>query len=65
MKDKGYIFRVIRHASFGRLFKVIGDVHERSGKSRIATFFDILYCMKKYGAGYFDYYLMHNMGKDR
>lgn len=67
MKDKGYIFRVIRHASFGRMNKVIKDVHERSGKSRIATFFDILYCMKKYGAGYFDYeiFAFYNLNKEQ
>ena len=33
----------------------IDRVHEKSGKNRIATFFDIVQCSLRYGAGYYDY----------
>ena len=67
MLDKGYIFRVLKHASFGKMNKVISEVHKRSGKNRIAIFFDMLYCAKKYGAGYYDYeiFAFYNLNKEQ
>lgn len=64
---KGYIFKILAHASFGKMKEAINTVHERSGKSRIATFFDMLYCAKKYGAGYYDYqiFAFYNLNKEQ
>ena len=50
-----YLKRVTRGASFGRMKEAIELVHERSGKNRVLTFFDMLGCTLKYGAGYNDY----------
>ena len=64
---KGYIFKILAHASLGKMFEAVKTVHERSGKSRIATFFDMLYCAKKYGAGYYDYqiFAFYNLNKEQ
>lgn len=51
----GYKLRVLKQASFGKFFDVVNTAHQRSGKSKIACFFDILHCMKKFDAGYYDY----------
>ena len=50
-----YIFRIIAHASPKKLFGAVKTCHERSGKSSIKIFFDMLSCTRKYGAGYYDY----------
>lgn len=50
-----YIFRVLRGASFQKLFSVIDRVHEKSGQNRVFTFFDMINCALRYGAGYHDY----------
>ena len=50
-----YIFRVLAHASLGKMKTAVKTCHERSGKSSAKIFFDMLYCAKKYGAGYYDY----------
>lgn len=53
--EKGYITRVLRQASFAKMKEAIDAVHERSGKSRAATFFDMVWCTLRYGSGYYDY----------
>ena len=50
-----YYMRVCKGASFEKFFKVLDNAHERSGKNKIYLFFDMLHCMKRYGAGYKDY----------
>lgn len=50
-----YFFRVLGGASFKKMGKAIDTVHEKSGKSKFTTFFDMLGCSMKYGAGYNDY----------
>lgn len=64
---KGYIFKVLAHASFSKMNGAIKAVHERSGKSRVSIFFDMLYCAKKYGAGYYDYqiFAFYNLNKEQ
>ncbi len=54
MKFK-YLMRVLDGASFRKMGKAIDVVHEKSGKSKFTTFFDMLGCSIKYGAGYNDY----------
>lgn len=50
-----YITRVLGGASFKKMQSAINIVHEKSGKSKFTTFFDMLCCSIKYGAGYNDY----------
>ena len=67
MADKGYIFRVLKNASFGKMRTAIKNVHEKSGKNSIAIFFDMLMCAKRYGAGYYDYQIFqfYNLNKEQ
>lgn len=51
----GYLTRVLGGASFKKMGKAIDVVHEKSGKSKFTTFFDMLGCSVRYGAGYNDY----------
>ena len=51
----GYKLRVLRKASFGKFFDVVKTASERSGKSKAYCMTDMLGCMRKYGAGYYDY----------
>lgn len=51
----GYLKRVLGGASFKKMQDAINVVHEKSGKNKITTFFDMLGCGLKYGAGYNDY----------
>ena len=55
MRDVGYIFRVLKHASFKKMFEAIDRVHERSGRGKFAIFCDMVWCSLRYGAGYYDY----------
>lgn len=50
-----YIKRVLGGASFKKMKAAINVVHEKSGKNKILTFFDMIFCAIKYGAGYNDY----------
>lgn len=59
MKDKGYLLRVIKNASFKKLFETVDVVHQRSGKSKIAILFDMAWCILRYGAGYYDYQIFN------
>ncbi len=51
----GYLGRILGGASFKRMKHTIDEVHEKSGKNKVATFFDMIGCGIKYGAGYNDY----------
>ena len=50
-----YILRVLRGASFKKLFTVIDRIHEKSGQNKFYTLLDIINCAIRYGAGYHDY----------
>lgn len=50
-----YILRLVREASFQKMAACIEDVHLRSGKQKPVIFLDMVGCMLKYGAGYYDY----------
>ncbi len=50
-----YYLRVLKGASLGKFFKVIDNAHKRSGKGKVYIFFDTLFSMIRYGAGYNDY----------
>lgn len=51
----GYIRRVLGGASFKKMQDAINVVHEKSGKSKFTTFWDMIGCSLRYGAGYNDY----------
>ncbi len=50
-----YMLRVFSGMRFKKLGDCINRVHEKSGKNKVATFFDIINCAIRYGAGYYDY----------
>ena len=55
MAEKGYLRRVLKNASFKKLSETIKTVHQRSGKSKLAIFFDMAWCTLRYRSGYYDY----------
>ena len=50
-----YYLRVFKGASFDKFFKAVDKAHDKSGKSKLICMLDILYSMKRFGAGYNDY----------
>lgn len=63
-----YLARVASGVSFQKLNHILDLVHEKSGQNRVYTFFDVLWCAARYGAGYYDYmqFGFYNMnGKQR
>lgn len=62
-----YIFRIIAHASPKKMFSAVKTCHERSGKSSVKIFFDMISCARKYGAGYYDYqiFAFYNLTKEQ
>lgn len=65
-KIKYFISRIFS-MNLGQMFRKIGEVHKKSGKSRIVIFFDMIICGMKYQAGYMDYALfeMYNLNKEQ
>lgn len=57
MKYLFYKLKAIFRMNYKSFFKTIKLVHERSGKSRIFIFFDIIRCQIKFGSGHNDYRL--------
>lgn len=55
MEKLRYLTRVISGIRFDKLNRVLEKIKEKSGQSKVYTFFDILVCAAKYGAGYYDY----------
>ncbi len=55
MKRVRYLIKVFRGASLQKLAKVIDRIHQKTHKSKVFLFFDILYCAIRFGAGYNDY----------
>lgn len=50
-----YYFNLLFHMNFKNMFTAIDKIHERSKKSRLIIFFDMIICSIKYQAGYMDY----------
>ena len=48
-----YLTRVLSGVRFDKLNNVLEKIKEKSGQSKIYSFFDILVCAAKYGAGYY------------
>ncbi len=63
-----YVARVLSGVRFEKMNYVMGIVKEKCGQSKLRSFFDILWCAARYGAGYYDYVMFgfYNMnGKQR
>lgn len=56
MGKVSYLIKRISKMNYGNMFKTIDLVHEKSGKSKFTTFFDMVYSGLRFGAGYVDYY---------
>ena len=50
-----YKLGVLKNASFDKFMEVIDELHRRTGKSKAFLIADVLRCMKKFDAGYYDY----------
>ena len=54
-----YILRVLSGARFGKMNEAMNNVKKNSGQSKFRTFFDMIGCTIRYGAGYNDYDILH------
>lgn len=63
MNTPKYILRVLSGVRPKKLFAVVDKVNKKTGKNKIAIFFDIINCAIRYGAGYYDYdiFAFYNM----
>lgn len=52
-----FLSKRIAKMDYKGFFDVIDRIHEKTGKSKIVLFFDIIHCGIKYQAGYLDYEL--------
>jgi len=61
----GYVLRRVFSMNSRGMFEKIKEVNEKSGKSKVVIFLDMIYCGFKYQAGYMDYALfeMYNLNK--
>ena len=50
-----YKFRAIFKGNYKAFNKTIKEVHDKTNKSKISIFFDIMWCLLRYGAGHNDY----------
>ncbi len=55
MKNLGYIIKRLGSMNYKRMWEKIGEVHRKTGRSRLAIFKDMQHCAAEYGAGYMDY----------
>ena len=55
MPNIKYIARVLTGVRWKKLSHMLDVVRDKCGQSRVHTFFDILWCAARYGAGYYDY----------
>ncbi len=58
MKKIKYLFMRIFDFNYKAFFNTISELSEKTGKSKIFLFFDMIHCGLKYGAGYMDYKLI-------
>lgn len=62
-----YLIQRIFSMNYRQMFAKIREVHEKSGKSRLVIFFDMICCGFKYQAGYMDYWLfeMYDLNREQ
>jgi len=61
-----YLIGRIKNMNYKKMFNTIDDIHNRSDKSKIFIFFDMINCAIRYESGYVDYLLfeMWNLNKE-
>ena len=47
----GYVARVLTGVRFKKMNHMIDVVHQKCGQNNVRTFFDMLWCAVRYGAG--------------
>ena len=57
MSKVKYLVGRIKNMNFKKMFDTIDDIHNRTDKSKIFLFFDMIICAIKYQSGYVDYLL--------
>lgn len=62
-----YLFERIKNMDYKRMFRVIDELHEKTGKNKLFLFCDIVNCGIRYQAGYLDYRLfeMYDLNKEQ
>ena len=50
-------FRRLFGGSFRRMFKQMNLIHKETGAARFPMFFDMIWCIFRYGVGYMDYHV--------
>ena len=55
MPNIKYIARVLTGVRWKKMNYILGVVKDKCGQNKVRTFFDILWCAARYGAGYYDY----------
>ena len=55
MSEFAYIARVLTGVRFRKMNRLMDVVKEKCGQPKLRTFFDMLGCAMRYGAGYYDY----------
>ena len=50
----GYVARVLTGVRFKKMNHMIDVVHQKCGQNKVRTFFDMLWCAVRYGAGDYD-----------
>ena len=50
-----YGLRVLKKASFKKFIDCVNEAHRISGKSKLGCATEIIHCMRKFDAGYYDY----------
>ena len=65
MSKVKYFLRMLSGASFSKMKGIIDRVHEKTGKSKLFLFCDMVICGVLYGAGYNDYIIFgfHDMNR--
>lgn len=63
MNKINYLIDRISNINYKQMFEKVDAIHEKTSKSKLLIFFDMIYCGIKYQAGYMDYWLfeMYNL----
>ncbi len=57
MKRLKYFIQRLIHMDYRNMFRTVGQIHKKTGRSRVWLFVDMVRCGIRYGAGYSDYRL--------
>lgn len=55
MANIKYIARILTGVRFKKMHQMLDIVAEKCGQNKLVTFFDMVQCVIRYGAGYYDY----------